>query len=154
MTRARRPRRIGLRSLADPYARRFVNYLLKHCLYGSVGGAVLGALLLWRDISGLGTMIFASPDRELFLLLLFFGLFITFGSIGMAVGVMQLGEERTEPGSLPSQHHPLEVGRAPLPAGPVQLRVKVFFFRVAEAEIGDQRPGLGHGQDVADARWL
>jgi hypothetical protein len=30
----------------------------------------------------------------LFLLLLFFGLFVTFGSLGMAVGVMQLGEER------------------------------------------------------------
>lgn len=35
-----------------------------------------------------------SPDRLLYLLLLFFGLFITSGSIGMAVGVMQLGEDR------------------------------------------------------------
>jgi hypothetical protein len=74
--------------------RRFVTFLLKHCLCGSVGGVALGGLLLWHDVDGLGTMIFASPDRELVLLLLFFGLFITFGSIGMAVGVMQLGEER------------------------------------------------------------
>ncbi|MBL8668495.1 MAG: hypothetical protein JNM48_13645, partial [Rhodospirillales bacterium] len=43
---------------------------------------------------GIGSLIAASPDRGLFLVLLFFGLFITFGSIGMAVGIMQLGEER------------------------------------------------------------
>ena len=58
------------------------------------GGFVFGALLLWQDVAGIATLIFASPERDLFLLLLFFGLFITFGSIGMAVGVMQLGEER------------------------------------------------------------
>jgi hypothetical protein len=74
--------------------RRFLVFMLKHCLFGIVGGIVLGSLLLWQDVGGLGTMIFSSPDRALFLLLLFFGLFITFGSIGMAVGVMQLGEER------------------------------------------------------------
>ncbi|MBK8175424.1 MAG: hypothetical protein IPK66_09260 [Rhodospirillales bacterium] len=78
----------------DPHHSRFVGFLLKHCLYGTVGGIVLGSLLLWQDVNGLGTMIFASPDRNLFLGLLFFGLFVTFGSIGMAVGVMQLGEER------------------------------------------------------------
>jgi hypothetical protein len=78
----------------DRHHRRFIGFLLKHCAYGSVGGFVLGALLLWFDVAGLWTMIAASPDRELFLLMLFFGLFLTFGSIGMAVGVMQLGEER------------------------------------------------------------
>lgn len=61
---------------------------------GSVAGFFLGGLLLWSDIANLGTLIFASPDRNLFLLLLFFGLWITFGSIAMAVGVMQLGKER------------------------------------------------------------
>jgi hypothetical protein len=69
-------------------------FLIKHLLCGTIGGAVFGALLLWFDIAGLATLIFASPDRALFLLMLFFGLFVTFGSIGMAVGVMQLGEER------------------------------------------------------------
>lgn len=80
--------------IMHPDNRRFVTFLLKHCLFGSIGGIVLGSLLLWQDVGGIGTMIFSSPDRPLFLLLLFFGLFITFGSIGMAVGVMQLGEER------------------------------------------------------------
>ncbi|MFO1119916.1 MAG: hypothetical protein U1E38_07410, partial [Rhodospirillales bacterium] len=69
-------------------------FLLRHCLIGCAGGLVLGSLLLWQDVGGIGTMIFASPDRELFLVLLFFGLFITFGSLGMAAGIMQLGEER------------------------------------------------------------
>lgn len=74
--------------------RRFIVFLLRHCLFGCLGGVVLGGLVLWQDLHGIGTMIFASPDRDLFLVLLFFGLFVTFGSIGMAVGIMQLGEER------------------------------------------------------------
>ena len=71
-----------------------VGFLLKHLIYGSFGGFLFGALLLWFDVAGLATMIFASPEWPLFLLLLFFGLFVTFGSIGMGVGVMGLGEER------------------------------------------------------------
>jgi hypothetical protein len=71
-----------------------VRFLLKHLAAGTVGGFVFGALILAGDIAGLRTMIFASEDRELFLFMLFFGLFLTFGSVGMAVGVMQLGEER------------------------------------------------------------
>jgi hypothetical protein len=77
-----------------PTDRRLLNFLLMHLLYGSVGGLVFGGLLLGFDVAGLWTMISASADRGLFLLLLFFGLFVTFGSLGMAVGVMQLGEER------------------------------------------------------------
>ena len=71
-----------------------IGFLLKHLVYGSFGGFLFGALLLWFDVAGLATMIFASPEWPLFLLLLFFGLFVTFGSIGMGVGVMGLGEER------------------------------------------------------------
>ena len=80
--------------MMHPDHRRFIGFLLRHLLFGSAGGLVLGLLLLWQDVGGIGTLILASADRELFLMLLFFGLFITFGSIGMAVGVMQLGEER------------------------------------------------------------
>lgn len=76
------------------HQRDVVMFLLKHLLCGTVGGIVFAGLLLWFDIAGLATMIFASPDWMLFLLMLFFGMFLTFGSIGMAVGVMQLGEER------------------------------------------------------------
>ena len=78
----------------DRHQRRFIGFLLKHLAVGSLGGLLFGALILWRDIAGLKTLIGQSSDGPLFLVLLFFGLFITFGSIGMAVGVMQLGEER------------------------------------------------------------
>jgi len=71
-----------------------VRFLLKHLCSGALGGIVLGGLLLAGDVAQLKTMIFASPDRHLFLFMLFFGLFLTFGSVGMAVGIMQLGEER------------------------------------------------------------
>ncbi len=74
--------------------RRLLMFLLHHLIYGTVGGVVFGLLILVFDIAGLWTMIAHSPDRTLSLALLFFGLFVTFGSLGMAVGVMQLGEER------------------------------------------------------------
>lgn len=82
------------RSPMDRHHRRFLGFLLRHLIFGTVGGVVFGLLLLWFDVAGLWTMISQSPDRELSLALLFFGLFITFGSIGMAAGIMQLGEER------------------------------------------------------------
>lgn len=79
--------------MQSPYAP-FVTFLLKHLAVGTVGGLLLGVLLLAMDVAGLRTLILASPDRALFLVLLFFGLWITFGSLAMAVGIMQLGEER------------------------------------------------------------
>lgn len=74
--------------------RRAVAFLLKHLLAGVTGGFLFGGLVLWYDVAGLATIIFASPIKVLAIGMLFFGLFITFGSIGMAVGVMGLGEER------------------------------------------------------------
>lgn len=71
-----------------------LGFLLRHLVAGSIGGLVLGALILWFDVAGLRTMIAASSDAPLALFMLFFGLWITFGSLAMAVGVMQLGEER------------------------------------------------------------
>ena len=77
-----------------PMHREAILFLLKHCAGGCAGGLVFGWLILKFDIAGLGTMIAASPDKYLVLGMLFFGLFITFGSIAMAIGVMNLGEER------------------------------------------------------------
>jgi hypothetical protein len=79
--------------MQSPYAP-FVSFLLKHLAVGTAGGLVLGVLLLAMDVAGLRTLILASPDWALFLVLLFFGLWVTFGSLAMAVGIMQLGEER------------------------------------------------------------
>ncbi|MCW5700795.1 MAG: hypothetical protein KIT00_13250 [Rhodospirillales bacterium] len=77
-----------------PHQRDAIQFLLKHLLAGTIGGVLLGAMILWTDVAGLASMIFASSEKYLALTMLFFGLFITFGSIGMAVGVMGLGEER------------------------------------------------------------
>ena len=71
-----------------------IGFLLKHLGYGSFGGFLFGGLLLWFDVAGLATLIFASPDGPLLLLLRFCGLWDTVGSIGWGVGVMGLGEER------------------------------------------------------------
>ncbi|NJO67812.1 MAG: hypothetical protein HC826_02590 [Rhodospirillales bacterium] len=90
----RRPHSWIIEPVMDQHQRQLLGHLFKHLLFGTVGGVVFGLLILWFDVAGLWTMIVDSPDRELSLLMLFFGLFITFGSIGMAVGVMQLGEER------------------------------------------------------------
>lgn len=78
----------------QPHHRHAILFLVTHCAYGVVGGFVFGGLLLWFNVADLWTLILQSEDRFVYLLLLFFGLFVTFGSIGMAVGVMQLGEER------------------------------------------------------------
>ena len=71
-----------------------VSFLLTHLFYGLGGGVAFGLLILLSDMAGLATLIFASPDKYLFLFLLFFGLFVTFGSLGMGVGIMSLGRER------------------------------------------------------------
>jgi hypothetical protein len=78
----------------QPYYRGPLLFMLKHLVAGACGGVLLGALVLWYDIAGIATMAAASSDEFLIYAMLFFGLFITFGSIGMAVGVMGLGEER------------------------------------------------------------
>lgn len=71
-----------------------LDFLLTHLLYGTVGGFLFGVLLLWADVGGLRTLIKGSDDGLLFVVLLFFGLFITFGSVGMGIGIMSLGEDK------------------------------------------------------------
>lgn len=77
-----------------PVHREVVEYLIKHLFAGSAGGMLLASLILWHDVSGLASMIFASPIDLVALFMLLFALFVTFGSLGMAVAVMGLGEER------------------------------------------------------------
>ncbi len=69
-------------------------FLFKHLLFGSFGGILFGVLILVFDVAGLGTLVWSSPDAGIALLLLFFGLFVTFGSVGMGAAVMTLGKER------------------------------------------------------------
>jgi hypothetical protein len=78
-------------------ARITIFFLLKHMIAGACGGFVLGGLMLYFDVSKLWTLISHSPDGLLVFCLLFFGLFVTFGSIGMAWGIFGLAQETDAP---------------------------------------------------------
>lgn len=77
----------------NPSERHALGFLIKHLFYGSVGGLVFGVLLLYFDIAHLRTLAFSSSEPVLILVLLFFGLFVTFGSVGMGVGIMSQGQD-------------------------------------------------------------
>lgn len=76
-----------------PYEKHAILFMLRHLFYGTVGGFTFGIILLVLDIGGLRSLIFTSNDRWVALFLLFFGLFITFGSVGMGVGIMNINNE-------------------------------------------------------------
>ncbi|MCP5368487.1 MAG: hypothetical protein H6906_13345 [Hyphomicrobiales bacterium] len=61
---------------------------------GTLGGFLFGAMVLYFDVFGLGGLVLGSASPVLAVFLLFFGLFVTFGSLGMGVAVMSLGQER------------------------------------------------------------
>ncbi|TAN55045.1 MAG: hypothetical protein EPN26_05930 [Rhodospirillales bacterium] len=76
-----------------PHERHVLLFMLRHLVYGVTGGFIFGGLLLALDIGGLRHLIFTSNDTVLALFLLFFGLFITFGSVGMGVGIMTMDKD-------------------------------------------------------------
>lgn len=77
-----------------PHERHAIGFLLRHLVVGVAGGVLVGTLLLYHDSYGLWSMMRNSGHAVLSVFLLFFGLFITFGSVGMAIGVMGLGDFR------------------------------------------------------------
>ncbi|MGB0671535.1 MAG: hypothetical protein ACPGNT_08565 [Rhodospirillales bacterium] len=77
----------------SPYRETFT-FLGTHLALGLTAGLVLGLSILLFDFNGIGTMIWNSPDWWIWIFLLFFGLFITFGGLGMAWAVFSLAEER------------------------------------------------------------
>ena len=79
---------------ANRQAKEAITFLLQHLVVGTAGGFVFGGLVLYYDVAGLGSLIWNSSEPWLALFLLFFGLFVTFGSLGMGWGVMALGRER------------------------------------------------------------
>ena len=75
------------------HERQVLGFLLRHMLYGMAGGLCFGLLVLYYDIAHLRTLAFESGDGWLTLVLLFAGLLVTFGSVGMAAGVMGLAQD-------------------------------------------------------------
>ena len=56
-----------------------------------MGDLVRWCLVLFFDVGGIYSLAMASRDAPIFIFLLFFGLFITFGGISMGMGIMGLG---------------------------------------------------------------
>lgn len=77
----------------QPQEKAAVAFLVRHLLYGALGGFLFGALILLQDFGHIRSMALASEEPALWFFLLFFGLFITFGSVGMGVGIMSLGKD-------------------------------------------------------------
>ena len=76
------------------HERAAVLFLARHVAYGLVGALTCLIGLVWTDVGGLGTLALASEQGWLTLLLLFAGLFVTFGGVAFGIGVMTLGEDR------------------------------------------------------------
>ncbi|GEM_PF-3444930 len=71
-------------------------FLFKNLLHGLALGVLISMGLLYVDFGGLKTLIDQSPSPHIPLLMLFFGLCITFGSVSMAIAVMGLGKSSTD----------------------------------------------------------
>ncbi len=75
------------------HERHALRFLLQHLAGGVVGAIFFGVLLLALDIAHLRTLATESQDGWLTIVLLFFGLIVTFGSVAMAAGVMSLAQD-------------------------------------------------------------
>ena len=70
-----------------------VGFLVRHALLGIAVGWGIALAFLWLDVGLLGTLIAEAEQPWLPLLLLFFGLGVTFGSVAMGSAIMLLGHE-------------------------------------------------------------
>jgi hypothetical protein len=78
-------------SKAAREARSIVRFMIEHTAYGGFGALVFGGLVLFFDIGGIYSLAMSSRDAPIFIFLLFFGLFVTFGGISLGIGIMNLG---------------------------------------------------------------
>jgi hypothetical protein len=76
-----------------PNERKAIGFLLRHLAYGAAGGFSFGLGVLYFDLANIRTLAMSSDNPALAIGLLFFGLFITWGSAGMGIGVMTLAED-------------------------------------------------------------
>jgi hypothetical protein len=75
----------------QPCEKTLILFLGRHLATGAVGALVFGGGLLVLDVANLRTLLGQSESGWIAMLLLFFGLFVTFGSVAMAIGIMSLG---------------------------------------------------------------
>lgn len=68
-----------------------LRFVARHLAMGLGAGALFGTAILVSDFAGLRSLAFASEAPWLVTALLFFGLFITFGSVSVAANLMLMG---------------------------------------------------------------
>ena len=76
--------------MSNPNDQPFLRFVFRHIAMGLAAGALFGAAILASDLAGLRRLVFSSDSPWLALFLLFFGLFITFGSVSLAANIMLL----------------------------------------------------------------
>ena len=73
-----------------------LQFVVRHLATGLGAGALFGIAILASDLAGLRSLAFASEAPYLVIFLLFFGLFITFGSVSLAANLMLLDRDRPD----------------------------------------------------------
>jgi hypothetical protein len=68
-----------------------LKFLGMHLVCGLAAAIVFGSAILYLDISHIRTLALASSSGAIIFFLLYFGLFVTFGGIARAGGIMSLG---------------------------------------------------------------
>lgn len=74
-----------------------VKFLARHALVGIAIAAVFVGALCWFDVARLGTLVRTHEDGLLAVILLTFGLGVTFGSVQMGFAVMLMGKDDEPP---------------------------------------------------------
>ncbi len=70
-----------------------LGFLLAHLIYGLAAGATFGIGVLFINLGNLRVLALESGQPVFVLCLFFFGLFVTFGSLGVGVGVMNMAKK-------------------------------------------------------------
>lgn len=70
-----------------------LRYLGTHLVYGLAGALTFGIAVLATNLGNLRTLALESSHPTTVLVLFFFGLCVTFGSVGMGVGIMSLARD-------------------------------------------------------------
>lgn len=76
-----------------PWEKAAVMFLLRHLAAGAAGGFAMATGMLAFDVGGIGTLVFNSDSIFVALYLLYGSLFVTFGSVAMGIGIMNLNED-------------------------------------------------------------
>jgi len=72
------------------HERHAITFLLHHMAGGIAGAVLFGGVVLYVDVGGIWSLARTDPQGWLFVAILFFGLFITCGSVAMGIGIMSL----------------------------------------------------------------